>query len=169
MTRVACVSAEMFGVRLSGQASVCKFVMTCPGCTTYTEEILRVVFTRGIADAESQLDLLGDKNQDMKLEVFQFVEAKEAGKRSTSRLLDSHAAETARKPNTVFKDKEELFHIVANMVMEKNPQLVCVKPNVQRTVINAYTAIRSTAWRKYVAVRVNLRAWSTLTLRLIYG
>ena len=46
----------------------------------------------------------------MKLEeVFQFVEAKEAGKRSASRLLDSHAAEAAHSSykkvkNTVFKD-----------------------------------------------------------------
>ena len=75
-----------FGARLRGQASVCKFVMKCPGCNNdvnYTEVILRDVLTRGIADPAIQLDPLGDKNQDMKLEeVFQFVEAKEAGKRS---------------------------------------------------------------------------------------
>jgi len=56
----------------------------------------RDVLTRGIADAEIQLDLLGDKKQDMTLEeVFQFVEAKEAGKRSASRLIDSHSVEAA--------------------------------------------------------------------------
>ena len=34
------------------------------------------------------MDLLGDKNQDMTLEqALKFVEAKEAGKRSASRLL----------------------------------------------------------------------------------
>ena len=34
------------------------------------------------------MDLLGDRNQDMTLEqILRFVEAKEAGKRSASRLL----------------------------------------------------------------------------------
>ena len=47
-----------------------------------------------IADDEIQLDLLGDKKQDMTLEeVFQFVEAKEAEKRSASGLIDSHSVE----------------------------------------------------------------------------
>ena len=66
------------------------------GDVKYTDAILRDVLTRGIADAEIQLDLLGDQKQDMPLkEVFQFVEAKEAGKRSASRLIDSHSVETA--------------------------------------------------------------------------
>ena len=64
-----------FGARLRGQAGVCKFLVTCPGCNTevnYTENVL----TCGLADNEIQLDLLGDKNQDMTLEeVFQFIEA----------------------------------------------------------------------------------------------
>lgn len=49
--------------------------------------------TRGLADSEIQLDLLGDKNQDMALEeVFQFVEAKEAGKWSAGHLSDTLGA-----------------------------------------------------------------------------
>ena len=49
----------------------------------HRENILRDLLTRGLADSEIQLDLLGDKNQEMTLqEVFQFIEAKEAGKRS---------------------------------------------------------------------------------------
>ncbi|XP_014676386.1 PREDICTED: uncharacterized protein LOC106816320 [Priapulus caudatus] len=83
-----------FGARLRGQAGVCKFIMTCPGCSddvNYTEAVLRDVLTRGLEDTEIQLDLLGDKNQEMTLEeVFQFVEAKESGKRSASRLIDPH-------------------------------------------------------------------------------
>ena len=85
-----------FGAILRGQASVCKFTMQCTGCeqnVDYTEAILRDVLTRGLSDPDIQLDLLGDKNQDMKLEeVFKFVEAKEAGRRSESRLLDSRGA-----------------------------------------------------------------------------
>ena len=89
-----------FGARLRGQAGVCKFLVKCPGCdvdVNYTDAILHDALTRGITDPEIQLDLLGDKNKDMTLEdVFQFVEAKEAGKRSASRLLDSHAVDAAR-------------------------------------------------------------------------
>ena len=88
-----------FAARLRGQAGVCKFSLPCPHCeqdVNYMEEILCDALTRGVADAEIQLDLLGDKNQDMALEeVLQFIEAKEAGKRSASQLLDSHVTETA--------------------------------------------------------------------------
>ncbi len=43
---------------------------------------------RGLTDTEIQMDLLGDSNQDMSLEqALKFVETKEAGKRSASRLL----------------------------------------------------------------------------------
>jgi hypothetical protein len=48
--------------------------------------------TYGLADHEIQLDLLGDKNQDMSLEeVIQFIEAKEAGKRSAGRLQEAQS------------------------------------------------------------------------------
>ncbi len=80
-----------YGARLRGQASVCKFMQTCASCEAnvdYTEAMIKDVLSRGLDDAEIQMDLLGDKNQDMTLEqVLRFVEAKEAGKRSASRLL----------------------------------------------------------------------------------
>ena len=80
-----------YGARLKGQASVCKYIQQCAGCganVDYTEAILRDVLCRGLEDAEIQMSLLGDKNQDMMLEqVLKFVEAKEAGKRLASRLL----------------------------------------------------------------------------------
>ena len=83
-----------YSARLRGQAGVCKFSLTCPNCShdvNYTEEIIRDVLCRGINDNDIQLDLLSDKNQNMNLEeVIQFVEAKESGKRSASRLIDSH-------------------------------------------------------------------------------
>lgn len=87
-----------FSARIKGQAGTCKYVTTCPsdGCgadVDFTEAILRDVLARGIADQEIQLDLLGDKNQDMSLEdMLSFVEAKESGKRSASRLLDAQGA-----------------------------------------------------------------------------
>ncbi len=47
--------------------------------------MLRDVLSRGLEDTEIQMDLLGDKNQDMTLEqVLTFVETKEAGKRPTT-------------------------------------------------------------------------------------
>ena len=75
---------------------------------------MRDVLARGVADPDIPLDLLGDKNQNMTLEeVIQFVEAKESGKRSASRLIDSHAAEATsgayRKTKQVtLKDKNEV-------------------------------------------------------------
>ena len=60
-----------FGARLRGQASVCKFTTACPSCNTavnYTDNILRDILIKGLADNEIQLDLLGDKNQDMSQE-----------------------------------------------------------------------------------------------------
>ena len=97
-----------FGARLRSQAGVCKFLVKCPGCdadVNYTEAILRDVLTLGIADTEIQLDLLGDKNQDMTLEdISLFVEAKEAGKCSASRLLVSQGAEAAHR-STYRRDK----------------------------------------------------------------
>ena len=92
-------TVRSFGARLRGQAGICKFMIKCPGCdieVNYTDAILRDVLTKGIADPKIQLDILGDKNQDMTLEeVFKFVEAKESGKRSASKLLDTHSVHAA--------------------------------------------------------------------------
>ena len=86
-----------FVARLKGQAGVCKYVKACPGCNVqvaYTEAILTDVLCRGIADPEIQMDLLGDVNQEMTLEqAIKFVEAKESGKRSASRLSTPQLAE----------------------------------------------------------------------------
>ena len=86
-----------YGARLRGQAGVCKFVQKCIDCDAvvdYTEAMLRDVLCRGMEDPEIQLDLLGDKNQDMTLEqMLKFIEAKEAGKRSATRLLLPHATD----------------------------------------------------------------------------
>ena len=92
-------TVRSFSARLRGQAGVCKFVLKCNNCDTdvnYADAILRDVLTRGLYDSEIQLELLGDQNQNMTLEqVFKFVEAKEAGRRSASKLMDSQGAESA--------------------------------------------------------------------------
>lgn len=84
-------SIRSFGARLQGQAAVCKYVINCGGCDAsvdYTEQILRNVLCRGIADQYIQLELFGHTNQNMTLEeVFHFVETKEAGKRSATHCL----------------------------------------------------------------------------------
>ena len=50
--------------------------------------MLQDILCRGLGDPDIRLDLLSDKNQDMTLEqVFKFVDAKEARKRSATHLL----------------------------------------------------------------------------------
>ena len=92
-------TVRSFGARLQGQANICKFIVKCPGCSedvNYTEAIMRDVLSRGLADSEIQRDLLRDKKQDITLdEVFQFVETKEAGRRSASRLFDRESVNVA--------------------------------------------------------------------------
>ena len=87
----------VYGARLRGQAGVCRFVQQCTNCQAnvdYTEAILPDVLCQGLEDSEIQLDLLGDNNQDMTLEqILRFIEAKEAGKRSTMQLLLPHATD----------------------------------------------------------------------------
>jgi len=120
-----------FGARLRGQASVCNFTIECPNCqhdVNYMEHVLCDCVTRGLVDQDIQLDIMGDRNQNMKLEdIYHFVEAKESGKRSATRLLQSqsHGAEAAsssyrRHKNETLKgprtddnkpvDKSELCH-----------------------------------------------------------
>ena len=67
----------------------------CQANVDYTEAILQDVLCQGLEDSEIPLELLGDKNQDITLEqILRFVEAKEAGKRSASQLLLTHATDT---------------------------------------------------------------------------
>lgn len=93
-------SVRAYFSRLRGQANICKFLVNCPTCAqdvSYINEVLKDVLVRGISDSEIQLDLLGHTNQDMNHEaILNFIETKESGKRSASRLLSSHGVEAAR-------------------------------------------------------------------------
>jgi len=99
-----------FGARIRGQAAICKYLLTCT-CGTemnYSNEILRDVVVRGLVDSEIQLDLLSDSNQNMTLEeVFQFVEKKEAGRRSANRLMESQGVQSM---SSQYKKQQRLDH-----------------------------------------------------------
>ena len=88
-----------FYARIKGQADTCKYEMECVNAACdqindFTEEIIRNVIARGLADQEIQLDLLGEKNQEMTLkDMIEYIEAKESGKRSASRLLDPQSTD----------------------------------------------------------------------------
>ena len=134
-----------FGARLRGQASICKFTIACPSCSNdvpYTDNILRDVLIKGLADHEIQLDLLGDTNQDMSLEeVFQFVKAKEAGKRSARRLLHTQGVEPARSQYRKTK-QAEVRHNVGTADPQKNKHESYSYCSQRRHGRNAPTKIR---------------------------
>ena len=100
-----------FGARLRGQAGVCKFIIECPHCkhdVNYTEQVLCDSVTRGLAVQDIQLDIMGDRNQNMKLEeIFQFVEAKESGKLSASRLLHAQTQGAEAASSSYRRHKKE--------------------------------------------------------------
>ena len=95
-------SIRSFGARLRGQASMCNLTQECssPNCVhmnSFSDEIVRDVLIRGLSDYEIRLAILQDKNQNMSLEdAFQFIEAKEAGKRSAQKMLDTEEVAAAR-------------------------------------------------------------------------
>jgi hypothetical protein len=89
-----------FCARLMGQANMCKYSVKCLGCNTdvdYTNQLVRDCVTRGLSDDDIHLDILGNENQDMELDkLVAYIESKEAGKRSVSRLISSQGIEATR-------------------------------------------------------------------------
>ncbi len=120
---------QAYGARLRGQARC----TSCEANVDYTEVILRDVLCRGLKDSEIQLDILGDKNQDMTFEqMLRFIEAKEAGKRSATQLLLPHAADAVtgstykhqkRNARDHCQRNRTLAHIVGRGVTVKMPLL----------------------------------------------
>ena len=103
-----------FCARLKGQARTCNFVIPCPNCdndVNYSEKIIQNILTKGIADSEIQLDFLSCVTPDMTLEkMIKFIEAKEAGKRSASRLHGIQNVDSSRnsyKQNKATNIKEK--------------------------------------------------------------
>ena len=94
-----------YAARIKGQANVCGFFEVCPKCkfteVNFSHQIIRDVITKGIADEDIRLSLLGEKNQNLSLEeTIAYIQAKENGKQSASRLIDDittiSAATTSR-------------------------------------------------------------------------
>ena len=90
-----------FAARLKGQAGVCNFSIKCTSATCqktidYGEIMVRDALIRGLEDEEIRLDILGESKQDMSLEdALRYVDAKESGKRSASRLVNNPSTMTA--------------------------------------------------------------------------
>ena len=109
-----------FCARLKGQARTCNFVIECPNCdhvVNYSEKIIQNILTKGIADRDIQLDFLGCITPDVTLDqMLKFIEAKEAGKRSASKLHGVQAVDSAKSSyrqnkSTNFKEKYEYDQI----------------------------------------------------------
>ena len=155
-----------FGARIKGQAGISKYTIKCKRevCNAdidYTDAILRDVLARGIADQEIQLDLLGDQNQDMSLEdMLKFVEAKESGKRSASRLLDPPSVSAAsssyrRSKQHEMKGKQpdirDRTPVICSYCGGKGhgrraPIHISGGKNVQHMTTHTYTVVRSTTF-----------------------
>ena len=97
-----------FYARIKGQADTCDYRIKCTKAecnetVDFAGEVLRDVLAPGIVDDEIQLDLISDQNQKMTIEeMMKFVEARESGNRSASRLLDTpsvNAASTTYRRN----------------------------------------------------------------------
>ena len=71
---------------------------------------VRDVLIRGLSDYEIRLAILQDKNQNMSLEdAFQFIEAKEAGKRSAQKMLDAEEV-AATRSRSQYHNQKKLKH-----------------------------------------------------------
>ncbi|RUS78870.1 hypothetical protein EGW08_013375 [Elysia chlorotica] len=86
-----------YAARLRGQAGVCNFKIKCSSATCATKvdysDMIRGALIRGIEDEEIRLDILGESRQDMSLEeALHYIETKESGKRSASRLVNNPPA-----------------------------------------------------------------------------
>ena len=111
---------------------------------------------RGLEDPEIQLDLLGDKNQDMTFEeVLRFIEAKEAGKRSAPRLVDTHTGQRQLRARTLATKEWSAFSTnpkperapvrsAAKRGTDGQPPTTFAVLSVPHTILLALPAIRNT-------------------------
>ena len=105
-----------FAAHVKGQAGVCRYIMSCPSCNedvNYTDEIMKDVIIKGISDCEIQLDLLSDHNQSMKLEeILRYVEARESGKRSATKLISNiQHQQAASSSRSSYKKSQSLKQV----------------------------------------------------------
>ena len=92
-----------FYARIKGQADTCAYQLKCPKAEC------NKILARGIVDDEIQLDLISDQNQKMTIEeMIKFVEARESGKRSASRLLDTPSVNAASSSTSRRNKQQEV-------------------------------------------------------------
>ncbi|GFR97848.1 enzymatic polyprotein [Elysia marginata] len=88
-------TARTFYARLKCQADVCQFKIkcTCGLENNYCVNMIRDTLITGLADDDIRLKVLGPSNQEMSLdETIRFIEAKDSGKRSASRIKPPSSA-----------------------------------------------------------------------------
>ena len=151
-----------FTARVKGPANVCEYILTCPSCScdvNYTEEIMKDIIVKGISDSEIQLDILSDHNQKMTLEnIMRYVEAKEAGKRSASKLMSNvqnacgsrSAYKKAQKSQKLRQPNEVACSYCGKTGHGKNSPVGIRKKNVKRMVRSALIVAYQIISRVYV-------------------
>ena len=165
-----------FYARVKGQADACKYEMKCTNAECdqinhFTEEIIRNVIAHGIADQEIQLDLLGEKNQDMTLrDMIEYIEANESGKRSESHLLDPQSTDAISISYRRGKQQDVRNRGGARPDKPKDkPKEVCIycgelgHGKTPRGIPDAPSAPRMVKSARNVAARITstMRAWGT--------
>ncbi len=118
-------AVRVFGARVRGQANVCKYIIKCKNCAhdvDYTDHIIQDVITQGLADKDIQLDLLGSDNQTPTLEeTFKFIEKKESGKRSATRLSHNISVQAAAaKSSSYHKQKRENIKSIDTPTLQRS-------------------------------------------------
>nr|KAG5706167.1 hypothetical protein BaRGS_025789 [Batillaria attramentaria] len=123
-----------FAARLRGQAGVCNFRVKCPSLACHAEVdysniMIRDVLIRGLEGEEIRLDILGESRQDMSLEdALQYVEAKESGKRSASRLVESSQPSMAAATSSYKRHERNRLQNKAEIKNTTSPCTYCGKP-----------------------------------------
>nr|KAG5712492.1 hypothetical protein BaRGS_011466 [Batillaria attramentaria] len=123
-----------FAARLRGQAGVCNFRVKCPSLACHAEVdysniMIRDVLIRGLEDEEIRLDILGESRQDMSLEdALQYVEAKESGKRSASRLVESSQPSMAAATSSYKRHERNRLQNKAEIKNTTSQCTYCGKP-----------------------------------------
>ena len=90
-------SAGNFTARLKGQASVCNFLVKCTAVNcqqnvNYADQMVKHQLVRGLYDSSIQEQILahGADNEGLDLtQTLKFLEAKEAGRRSSNLLTEA--------------------------------------------------------------------------------
>ena len=83
-----------FATRIKGQATLCEYNVKCPQCqrdVSYANSEIRDQICTGLADNEIQKDVLALRDQKTLEELINFIEDKEAGRRSQNALNNQGA------------------------------------------------------------------------------